>query len=172
VVSAIHTGSQDAICEEPGLNTVVASRTFEGNLDALVAYCRTLNSRIYWPGAVLEWEQRGALYYTVGMRLKPATMTDVQVEEKLFDVDRCDNGVVRFETFQHCTWPNGHAEARADYLFVPGVNGAPNTMQIAYTYEAPSGLIKTRDLPAFHDAIQNVVDTYLAKLTSGVFVGI
>jgi hypothetical protein len=155
------------------MDTVVASRSFEGNLDALVAYCRTLNSRINWPGAVLEWEQRGKLFYTVGMRLKPATMTDVQVEEKLFDVERRDNGVVRFETFQQCTWPHGKVEARADYLFVPGVNGAPNTMQLAYTYETPTGgLIKSRELPAFHEAMQRVVDAYLAKLTSGVFVGI
>jgi hypothetical protein len=151
------------------LDTVVASRSFEGNLDALVAYCRTLNSRMNWPGAVLEWEQRGTLHYTVGMRLKAATMTDVQVEEKLFDVERKDNGVVRFETFQRCTWPHGHADARTDYLFVPGT---PNTIQIAYTYDAPSAtLIKGRELPAFHEAMQRVVDAYLAKLTSGVFVG-
>jgi hypothetical protein len=155
------------------MDTVVASRSFDGNLDALVAYCRTLNSRMNWPGAVLEWEQRGTLYYTVGMRLKAATMTDVQVEEKLFDVERADTGVVRFETFQRCTWPHGHADARCNYLFVPGANGAPNTLQLAYTYDTPSGgLIKARELPAFHEAMQRVADAYLAKLTSGVFVGI
>jgi hypothetical protein len=122
-----------------------------------------------WPGAVLDVEQRGSLHYSVAVRLTPATMTDVQVEEKLFDVERRENGVVRFETIQRCTWPDGQAEARADYLFVPGT---PNLIQIAYTYEVPSAaLADPRDLKAFHEAMQRVVDAYLTKLTSGVFVG-
>lgn len=149
------------------LDTVVVSRTFEGNLEDLVAFSRSLNSRTNWPGAVLEWEKRDTLYFAVGMRLKAAAMTDVQLEERLGEIVRLPGDQVRFDTVQRGAWPDGHCDATSEYLFTPGTDGGPNTVRLSYTYTAPStNLVKTKELPAFHVAMEKSLSSYLSKLVA------
>ncbi len=113
------------------METIVLTRTFDGDLDEMVAYARSLNSRLNWPGAVLEFEQPGVrLGYNVGMRIKAATMTDVSLEETLSDVERSENGEVVFSTVNKGLWPDGHMTVLAEYRFVPG---SPNTLQYTYS---------------------------------------
>lgn len=147
------------------LDTVVISRTFEGDLEDLVAFSRTLNSRTNWPGAVLEWEKRDTLYFAVGMRLKAAAMTDVQLEERLGEIERLPGGQVRFDTVQRGAWPDGHCDATSEYLFSPGTEGTANSVRLTYTYTAPStNLVKTKALPAFHVAMEKSLVSFLTKL--------
>jgi hypothetical protein len=150
-----------------GMNTVVVSRTFVGDLDAMVEYTRSLKSRLNWPGAVLEHEMAGTLSYQVGMRIQAAVMTDVKVEERLNPVDQLDDGAVRFTTAHRILWPDGQiADAITEYLFVRGTGGEPHTLRFSYSYPPPSTkVVRTKELPAFHSAMEKVSSRYLEKLT-------
>lgn len=153
-----------------GMDTVVVSHTFTGDLDAMVEYTRSLKSRINWPGAVLESDMAGTLTYQVGMRIQAAVMTDVNVEERLNPVDRLDDGAVRFTAAHRVLWPDGQiADAITEYLFIPGGSGGPHTLRFSYSYPPPSTkLVRTKELPAFHAAMEKVSAHYLDKLTRAV----
>jgi hypothetical protein len=144
------------------VDTVTVSRTFDSDLEGMVARCRSLGSREVWPGAVPEWETPEKLYYQVSMRLKAATMTDIDLEETLGPVEHEGDELV-FRTTQRCTWPDGVADGSTEYRFTPG---APHRIQLTYAYEPPTTkLVKTKDLPRFRDAMERVVGTYLDALT-------
>ncbi|MBA3745850.1 MAG: hypothetical protein H0X00_23530 [Sporichthya sp.] len=152
------------------MDTVVVSQTFEGDLDAMVEFTRSLKSRLNWPGAVLEHEMQGELSYQVGMRIKAAVLTDVNVTERLGPVDRLDDGAVRFTTVHRVLWPDGQqADAITEYLFLPGHGGAPHTLRFSYSFPPPSTkLVRTKELPAFHAAMEKVSARYLDKLAKAV----
>ena len=145
------------------METVTARRTFDSDLSAMVARCRTLDSRKLWPGAVLSYGRPDTLGYTLAMRLKKVgTMTDLEIEEKLGPVEEAQ-GAQEFKVAQRLTWPDGHADAQGHYRFVPGT---PNTIEFTYLYEPPSTkLIKTKELPAFHSSMELVIGKYLERLT-------
>lgn len=151
----------------PGMDTVVVTRQFGGDFDSMVEYTRSLKSRLNWPGAVLEHDHHGSLCYQVGMRLKAAVMTDVNVEERVGPVDRLEDGTTRFTSAHRVLWPDGlHADAIAEYLFLPGLDGAPHTLRFTYSFPPPSTkVVRTRELPAFHDAMERVAIRYLDQLT-------
>lgn len=145
------------------MDTVVITRTFAGDLDGMVAHCRSLKSRQSWPGAVLEYEQPGSLDYAVGIRLKSATMIEIKVHEALGELDRSADGQ-RFDTSGSANWPDGLSGIASEYLFTTGPDGR-NTLRLTYSYTAPSrSLVKPRDLPAFHDAMERVVQLYVEDL--------
>jgi len=147
------------------VDTVTASRTFDSDFGEMVARCRSLDGRMCWPGAVPSWETAGTLYYQVSMRLKAATMTDIDLEEQVLPIEEVDGDVV-FRTTQRCTWPDGVANAATEYRFTPG---APHTLTLTYLYEPPSTkLVKTKNLPAFHEGMERVVSVYLDRLTGAV----
>jgi hypothetical protein len=147
------------------METVVATRTFDGDVKSLVEYCRTMRSRENWPGAVPSYESGYTLIYTVGMNLSGAAFVDIEIDEKLGEVEERSDGSVRFATTQRVTWPTGHADANTDYLFTPGEDGVPNTVQFTYRYEPPSTkLVKTKALPAFHAGMEAVAAIYLKGL--------
>ncbi len=145
------------------METIVITRTFDGGLDDMVEYARSLNSRLNWPGAVLEFERPGEqLGYTVGMRLKAATMTDVSLEETLSDVERSENGEVLFSTVNRGLWPDGHMTVLAEWRFIPGDEGDPNTLRYTYSYPPPSSkLVKPKQLPAFNEAMEKVCNRFI-----------
>ena len=145
------------------METIVITRTFDGQLDEMVEYARSLKSRLNWPGAVLEFERPGAqLGYTVGMRLKAATMTDVAIEETLSDVERADDGEVVFSTVNKGLWPDGHMTVLAEYRFIPGDEGSPNTLRYTYSYPPPSSkLVKPKQLPAFNEAMEKTCNRFI-----------
>lgn len=148
------------------MDSVSVERTFSGELDDFVAFTRTLNSRKCWPGSVLEYEEPAILHYGVGMRLKAASMTDISVVDRLGEVERLEEGEVRYSTTQRVLWPEGYADAITEYVFIPGENGE-NTVRFTYTYAAPSTkLVKTKALPAFHDAMEKVAGRYLKSLVA------
>jgi hypothetical protein len=161
---------QAAAYQVAGMDTVVAAASFSGDLDAMVEYTRSLKSRLNWPGAVLESEMAGELTYQVGMRIQAAVMTDVNVTERLGPVDRLDDGAVRFTTVHRVLWPDGlQADAITEYLFVPGPGGGPHTLRFSYSYPPPSTkLVRTKELPAFHAAMEKVSSRYLDKLVKAV----
>jgi hypothetical protein len=149
------------------METVVVNRAFTNDIENMVAFCRTMKSREAWPGAVPSYARADNLVYNVGMRLSAATMTDIEIDEKLDKVDHLGDGAVVFHTTQRVTWPTGHADASTEYLFRPGTDGEPNTLQFSYSYEPPSTkLVKTKALPEFHAGMQKVAGIYLKSLTA------
>lgn len=147
------------------METIVVTRTFTSDLDDMVAYARSLDSRRNWPGAVLEFEQAGKLSYNVGMRLKSATMTDIAIEETLSDVERLDTGDVVFSTENRGLWPDGVMTCLAEYRFLPGREGEPNTLRYSYTYPPPSSkLVKSKQLPGFNAAMERVCTRFVEGL--------
>jgi|GEM_PF-3686216 len=147
------------------METVVVTRGFEGDVEQMVSFCRTMKSREYWPGAVPSYASGYTLIYNVGLRLTGATLTDIEIDEKLGEVEHLDEGAVRFRTTQRVTWPAGHADATTEYLFTPGEDDVPNTLQFTYAYEPPSTkLVKTRALPAFHAGMEAVAGIYVKAL--------
>lgn len=144
------------------MDPISTSRTFESDLEDMVARCRSLDGRMCWPGAVPNWETAETLYYQVSMRLKAATMTDIDLEETLGPREETD-GVVVFRTAQRCTWPDGVANASTEYRFTPGT---PNTLTLTYLYDPPPAkLVKPKNHPHFHHGMERVVGLYLDRLT-------
>ena len=142
------------------MDVVVSSATFSGSTEAFIGFCRSLDSRQCWPGAALSMATPDALYYMVSMRLKSATMTDIDIEERIGPLEQTPQGV-RFGTTQRCTWPDGVALGETEYLF------EGNSLTFTYRYEPPTTkLVKTKDLPKFHDGMEHVATRYLAGLTS------
>lgn len=149
------------------MDSVSVERTFTATLDEFVAFTRTLNSRKCWPGSVLEYEEPHTLHYGVGMRLSAAMMTDISVVDSLGEVERLEEGEIRYSTTQKVLWPDGHADAITEYVFIPGRNGTENTVRFTYSYPPPSTkLVKTKALPAFHDAMEKVAGRYLKSLVA------
>lgn len=142
------------------MDSITVSRSFLGSAEEMVARCRTLDSRRNWPGAQLMSGAGSTLYYQVSMRLKGATMTDIDIEETLSPPQVRDDGSTAFTTTQRCSWPDGVALGETEYV----VSG--ETLTFTYRYEPPSTkLVKTKELPAFHDGMQKVAERYLAGLT-------
>lgn len=151
------------------METVVSTRTFDGEVKTMVEYCRSMQSRQNWPGAVPSYESGYTLIYTVGMNLTGAAFVDIEIDEKLGEVQELPDGSMRFDTTQRVTWPTGHADATTEYLFTPGEDGIPNTLQFTYNYEPPTTkLVKTKALPAFHAGMATVAGIYLKGLTKAV----
>jgi hypothetical protein len=149
------------------METVTVSRSFQNDLEAMVAYCRTMKSRENWPGAVPSYASGYTLIYNVGMRLSAATMTDIEIDEKLDDIDQWADGTVVFRTSQRVTWPDGHADATTEYRFSPATGEAPPSLQFTYSYEPPSTkLVKTKALAEFRSGMEKVAGIYLNGLTA------
>jgi hypothetical protein len=103
-----------------------------------------------------------ALYYMVSMRLKSATMTDIDIEERLGPIEESADGIT-FTTSQRCTWPDGVALGETEYRF------SGDTITFTYRYEPPTTkLVKTRDLPRFHDGMEHVAKRYVSDLAKSV----
>ena len=144
------------------MDTVTVTRSFEGDLDDMVQRCRSLDSRRFWPGSVLMGGAGSTLFYQVSMRLKAATMTDIDIEETMSEVVRRTDGGAAFTTSQRCTWPDGVAVGDTEYVFSPD-----GTLTFTYRYEPPSTkLVKSKQLPAFHEGMHKVAQRYLDGLTA------
>jgi hypothetical protein len=149
------------------METVVVTRSFDGDVAAMVEYCRTMKARENWPGATPQYASGYTLVYTVGMNLTGAAMVDIEIDEKLEEVVPGDDGTVTFRATQRVTWPTGHADATADYKFTPADDGVPNMLQFTYSYDPPSTkLVKTKALPAFHAGMETVAGIYVKGLTN------
>jgi hypothetical protein len=147
------------------VETIVCSRSFDSDLRAMVDRCRSLDSRELWPGVVPDANLPNALYYTIGIRLKSASMTDMQVEERLGPEEQEGDAIV-FASAHRCTWPDLVVNAESEYRFHPG---SPNVLQFTYRYDNPgSKIVKGKDLPAFRGALEKVIGRYLDRLTSAV----
>lgn len=145
------------------MESVTVSKPFASDLQDMVERCRTLDSRRFWPGAQLMGGNAGVLYYMTSMRLKAATMTDIDIEERLTQVEDADGGAKVFRSTQKVSWPDGVAEGETEYVFTPG---SPNTLTFTYRYAPPSTkLVKSKALPAFHDGMQKVAQRYVDGLT-------
>lgn len=92
------------------METVTVSRPFRTDLAKVQARCRSLDSRLSWPGTVTQWETGSTDYDEVGMRLSPAPLTDITVTEEL-GPDEIVPGGTAFRTRQRVTWPEGTADA-------------------------------------------------------------
>jgi hypothetical protein len=149
------------------METVTVTREFSNDIEDMVSFCRTMKSREAWPGAVPSYASGYTLIYNVGMRLSAATMTDIEIDEKLLDVTQHGDGSVAFATTQRVTWPDGHADATTEYLFRPGAEGEPNTLRFTYSYEPPSTkLVRTKALPEFRAGMEKVASIYVKGLTA------
>ena len=146
------------------METVSATSEFSGDVNEMVERCRSLESRECWPGAVPGMSVGTRIIYEVGLRLKAATMTDIEIDEHVAEPEHLDDGTLRVRTTQRVTWPDGHEDATTEYLFVPGTPF--NKLQFTYTYETPSKkLVKPKERPKFHQAMERVAQRYVANLT-------
>jgi len=147
------------------METVSATTEFTGAIHEMVDRCRTLQSRgDCWPGALPRMAVGNRLVYGVSMRLKAATMTDIEIDETVDEPEESDDGSIRLRTIQRVTWPDGHEDAMTEYLFTPG---APNhSLHFSYTYGTPGKkLVKPKERPNFHHAMERVAQRYVANLT-------
>ena len=146
------------------METVSATSEFTCDIREMVDRCRSLESRECWPGAVPGMGVGTRIIYGVSMRLQAATMTDIEIDEHVEEPEKLDDGSLRVRTTQRVTWPDGHEDAMTEYLFVPGDTN--NTLQFSYSYETPGKkLVKPKDRPKFHSAMQRVAERYVANLT-------
>jgi hypothetical protein len=153
--------------QESAMETVTVVRPFERDIEDMVSFCRTMKSREAWPGAVPSYAGGQSLVYNVSLHLSAATLTDIEIDEKLNEVTKNGDGSVAFGSTQRVTWPTGHADASTEYLFRPGAAGEPNTLQFTYSYEPPSTkLVKTKALPEFRAGMEKVATVYLKSLTA------
>jgi hypothetical protein len=104
------------------------------------------------------------LIYGVAMRLQAATMTDIEIDEHVDEPEELDDGSLRLRTTQRVTWPDGHEDATTEYLCIPG--SPNNTLQFTYSYATPGKkLVKPKERPKFHHAMERVAQRYVANLT-------
>ena len=144
------------------METVSATSEFTGDIQEMVAFCRSLQSRDCWPGAVPGMSAGTRIIYGVAMRLQAATMTDIEIDEHVNEPEELDDGSLRVRTTQRVTWPDGHEDAMTEYLFVPGT---PNTLQFTYGYGTPGKkLVKPKERPKFHSAMERVAKRYVTNL--------
>src|SRR5581483_10235835 len=102
------------------METVSATTEFTGAIHEMVDRCRTLQSRgDCWPGALPRMAVGNRLVYGVSMRLKAATMTDIEIDETVDEPEESDDGSIRLRTIQRVTWPDGHEDAMTEYLSPP-----------------------------------------------------
>ena len=147
------------------METVSATSEFTGDIREMVDRCRSLESRECWPGAVPGMSVGTRIIYGVSMRLQAATMTDIEIDEHVDEPEELNDGSLRVRTTQRVTWPDGHEDATTEYLFVAGAPS--NTLQFSYSYETPGKkLVKPKDRPKFHSAMQRVAERYVANLTN------
>ena len=146
------------------METVSAISEFTGDIHEMVDRCRSPQSRECWPGAVPGMSAGNRIIYGVAMRLQAATMTDIEIDEHVNATEDLDDGSFRIRTTQRVTWPDGHEDAMTEYLFTPGT---PNhTLQFTYTYGTPGKkLVKPKDRPKFHSAMERVAQRYVTNLT-------
>ena len=146
------------------METVSATSEFTGDIHEMVDHCRSLQSRECWPGAVPGMSVGTRIIYGVAMRLQAATMTDIEIDEHVDEPEELDDGSLRVRTTQRVTWPDGHEDATTEYLFIPG--SPNNTLQFSYTYGTPGKkLVKPKERPKFHRAMERVAQRYVANLT-------
>lgn len=153
-----------------GRDSVTVSSEFTGEVEEFLTFTRTLNSRAAWPGAQLQYEQGGHLIYSVTMRLRGASTTDIEVDETLGPVEELEDGSRCFRTAQRVTWPDGHADGLSEYRFVSGAEpAAAHTLQFTYAYAAPSTkLVKAKHLPEFKQGMQVVSARYVLNLVRAI----
>jgi hypothetical protein len=145
------------------MESITCTTLFEGSVAAMVSRSRTLESRACWPGATVDGDIPGTLFYTIGIRLKSASITDMHVEERLGDTLESDHAVW-FESLHRCTWPDLVVDAKSVYRFDAG---SPNTLTFTYSYENPGPkIVKAKNLPAFRSALERVIARYLVQLVS------
>ena len=146
------------------METVSATSEFTGDIHEMVDRCRSLQSRECWPGAVPGMSVGTRIIYGVAMRLQAATMTDIEIDEHVDEPEELDGGSLRVRTTQRVTWPDGHEDAMTEYRFIPG--SPNNTLQFTYSYATPGKkLVKPKERPKFHRAMERVAQRYVANLT-------
>jgi hypothetical protein len=144
------------------MEAIVTTQTFDSDLEAMVAFTRTLDSRQLWPGSTPDRVEEDTLHYGVGMQLDGAPATELHVEEAMSPVVRLANGQIRFTAKMRTSWPTGHTDVEIEYVFTPGEDGAPHSMQYTYRYEMPdTSLLTPEQRPAFHQGLRWVSGAYL-----------
>lgn len=145
------------------MESITVTRPFEVELSSMVQRCRHLEARALWPGASVDAELPQTLYYTLGIRLKAAELTDVAVEEKLGPVE-LEGGDTVFRCTHRCTWPDLVVNATSEYRFPAGPT---QQLRFTYAYERPGPkIVKPKNLAAFHQALERVIGRYLDRLTA------
>lgn len=146
------------------MESTTHTQTFDSDLQEMVQWCRTLDSREQWPGTTTMGRRENKLSYMISIRIKSGSMADADTEEIVGPVSE-SGGVVEFTTEQTCIWPEGVNHNSTRYRFTPG---APNTLEFTYSYETPTTkLVKTKNLPAFRGSMAKVVGIYVDKLVTG-----
>lgn len=151
------------------MDSVTVTTSFEGDATTLAEHCQSLESREAWPGSQVMGRRAGALMYMVGMRLKGAEITEIEIKETVGPLEQRSDGSLHFVSEQLVSWPDGNAHAEADYVIAPG---SPSTLTFTYRYEPPGGkLVKKRKLPEFHEGMKKVAGAYVGRLAASASSG-
>jgi hypothetical protein len=136
-------------------------------VDAALAWCRSAESRLCWPGAQHTWGGGDAIFYEVTMKAPGAEAAEMLVEEHLRQIRRLNEDEVAFEGHCEWRWPTGDiGTVLTSYRFK---TGDPNTLEFVMRYLPPGTAVGSRiNRRRFDPAMRKVVNRYTTDLTSPI----
>jgi hypothetical protein len=134
-------------------------------IEAALAWCRSAESRLCWPGAQRMWGGGDVMFYEVTMKAPGAEAAEMLVEEHLREIRRLNEGEVAFDSHCEWRWPTGDiGTVMTSYRFRAGET---NTLEFVMRYLAPGTAVGARiNRRRFDPAMRKVVDRYTIDLVS------
>lgn len=146
--------------------TVETSVWSSRGLADFVAFCRSPESRQWWPGVQDVHAQEGAIFYRIGVEASGLTRAELLVEEHLRRSFEAGDG---FESALVFTWitrktPAGLvASAWATYRFTE--EGGGTRLEFSLRYIMPrAALSLMTNRPRFVDSVRRAWEVYLERL--------
>jgi hypothetical protein len=136
-------------------------------VEAALAWCRSAESRLCWPGAQHTWGGGDAMFYEVTMKAPGAEAAEMLVEEHLREIRRLNEDEVAFDSHCEWRWPTGDiGTVLTSYRFK---TADPNTLEFVMRYLPPGTAVGARiNRRRFDPAMRKVVNRYTTDLTSRI----
>jgi hypothetical protein len=145
--------------------TITRTVSLSTSIEAALAWCRSAESRLCWPGAQHTWGGGDVIFYEVSMKAPGAEQALMLVEEHLREVTRLHQDDVGFDGHCEWRWPTGDVgTVLTSYRFRTADS---NTLEFGMSYRPPGtavgALINRR---RFDPAMEKVVDRYTSGLAA------
>jgi hypothetical protein len=138
-------------------------------IEAALAWCRSAESRLCWPGARHTWGGGDVIFYEVTMKAPGADEAVMLVEEHLRQVRRLNEGEVAFDSHCEWRWPTG--DIGTVFTSYRLRTADPNTLEFVMRYLPPGTAVGARiNRRRFDPAMRKVVDRYTTDLISGIWL--
>lgn len=136
-------------------------------IEAALAWCRSAESRLCWPGARHTWGGGDVIFYEVTMKAPGADEAVMLVEEHLRQVRRLNEGEVAFDSHCEWRWPTG--DIGTVFTSYRLRTADPNSLEFVMRYLPPGTAVGARiNRRRFDPAMRKVVDRYTTDLISGI----